>query len=128
MKLIYIAGCYTGTTKEERNLNIEHARAVGREVARLGHFPVIPHCNSAYFDDTAPDIPPEFWLEGDIVLMKRCDSVLFMLGWRRSQGALNEFEEAKKAGLKIHETFTEIVEYNKVLDSDLAGIIGNESG
>lgn len=124
MKLIYIAGAYTGKTKEERNLNIEHARAVGREVARLGYFPVIPHCNTAFYDDTAPDILPEFWLEGDIILMKRCDAVLFMLGWKRSPGALNEYKEAKRAKLTIHETFTEIVECNK--DSDLSGITGNE--
>ena len=116
MKKIYIAGAYSGKTKEERDLNIAHVAAVGREIARLRKgIPIMPHMNSAKFEDLAPDIPKDFWLEGDIEIMKSCDAVIFIAGWDRSPGAVKEMEEAKKAKMLIYrQSFVKVeVEENK---------------
>lgn len=110
MKYVYIAGAYTGKTKEERDLNIAHAEAVGREIARKGKFPVIPHKNTRQFDDSAPDIDKEFWLKGDIGLMLKCDAVIFIEGWEHSLGAVAEMEEAKNANMLIYcQTFAKVI-------------------
>jgi len=100
MKLVFISGPYRDPRGEWYiTQNIQRAMRVGREIALLGGFPVIPHGNTAHMGGT--DIPDSFWLDGDIVLMQRCDAVLFMNGWRHSAGALDEHMEAGLYGLPI---------------------------
>ena len=99
VRLIYIAGAYTGATAEETALNIKFAECFGRLMARKGLMPVMPHMNTAGFEKKAPEIPCEFWLEGDIELMKKCGAVLFLPGRENSPGARKENHEAIKAGM-----------------------------
>ena len=100
MKTAYIAGKYRGTSKYriinkcQVALNIFKAYKVGREVAKLGIFPVIPHCNTAFMGNIQP---AEFWLNGTLDLMCRAsDIVLLIPGWGRSEGAVGEARQAGK--------------------------------
>jgi hypothetical protein len=100
---MYIAGPYSGKSPEEIALNIEFARAVGRYLARLGHFPVIPHANSAEFDRKAPDIGYEFWLNKGLGLLKRCDAICLIPGWENSKGSMLELKTALEHNLQVFE-------------------------
>ena len=51
MKLIYIAGPFTAPTHWQVAQNIRAAEAAGREVALLGHMPVIPHVLGQHYGD-----------------------------------------------------------------------------
>lgn len=112
MRIIYIAGPYRGTTPWQVELNIHRARELGAAVASLGGLPVIPQANTAHFDGLAPD---QFWLDGTLELMRRCDAVMLTRDWARSSGARAEREEALRLGLPVFEDLGKLTAW---LDSD----------
>lgn len=105
MKLVYVAGPYRGKNAWEIEENIHAARRVGARIASLGYMPVIPHANTAHFDGLQSD---EFWLEGTLDLMRRCDMVVMVEGWEKSTGARGEYEEALRIGLPVYESWIEL--------------------
>lgn len=104
MKLIYIAGPYRAPTRDGVELNIQTARAYGRLVVEMGHYPVIPHSNTAHFEHITT-AGPEFYLDGTLELMRRCDGVLVIPGWQNSEGTIGEIKEAKKLGIPVFHCF-----------------------
>lgn len=99
MKLIYICGPYRAETRWEEECNVRRAETIGHMVAALGAYPIIPHSNTRpYFGDAQP---AEFWLEGTLELMRRCDAVLLVGGWANSVGARAEKFEAEKLKIPV---------------------------
>jgi len=43
----YIAGPYSAKTIKQRDKNIRAAWKVGFELAKLGYFPIVPHCRNS---------------------------------------------------------------------------------
>ena len=98
--LIYVAGRYRAATREAIAENIEAARLVGVAAARLGWYPVIPHCNTAHMElDLQHD--DEFWLAGTLELMTRCDAVVLVDGWETSIGTAGEIAKADQIHLPV---------------------------
>lgn len=98
--VVYIAGPYRAPTISGVLANIGRAREAALAVWKAGAVALCPHLNTALFDGEADD---SVWLEGDLVLMRRCDAVLAIDGWRRSTGASLEVECADKYGIRVHE-------------------------
>lgn len=100
MKLIYIAGPYTARTRVETSAHVQRAREAAAEVAGLGLglFPVCPHLLGDGYEDARA---PGWWYAGTLELMRRCDAVLLLEGWRESKGARLEAEAARMAGLPL---------------------------
>lgn len=96
MKVVYVAGPYRAPTHWGVVQNIRRAEEVGLEVAKLGVMPCVPHLASGSFGG---EMPEEFWLEGTMDLLRRCDAVVLVPGWRESRGTLDELCEA--GALKI---------------------------
>jgi len=65
-------------------------------VAELGAMPLCPHTNTRFFDGT---LSGHFWLEGTLELMRRCDAVIFVPGWERSEGSCRERQVAEDSGI-----------------------------
>lgn len=114
VKLLYLAGPFGAPEGDPDplhtvNENILAASRIALEAARAGWMPVCPHKNSAGFQH-CPDLPVEFWYEGDIALMLRCDAVLMLPRFSTSKGALAELDTAKAAGMGIYyyEEFGEV--------------------
>lgn len=101
MHLVYIAGPYRGKTSQEVELNIASAKQVAKLVARKGYMPVTPHLNTQGFEHIAPDLPDEFWLEGTLEIMRRCDYVVLAPGWEFSSGTHKEIQTAKDLHISI---------------------------
>lgn len=67
--------------------NVRRAEALGLEVARLGAMPLIPHANTHLFDGQQTD---QFWIDGTLELLKRCDALVTTEDWTHSSGARGE--------------------------------------
>lgn len=98
MKVIYIAGRFRGETAWDVAQNIRAAEHRGFEVAQLGAMPLIPHANTAQFDRT---LTGQFWLDGTMELLRRCDAVLTVDNWPQSSGARAEVKEAEARGIPV---------------------------
>lgn len=98
MKLIYIAGPYRHPKEHGVFDNIMNAREAGTAIAGRGDewFPVCPHLNSMFMGGIRED---DYWLDGDLELMRRCDALLLLDGWEESSGARAEREVAEAAGI-----------------------------
>jgi hypothetical protein len=100
--IIYIAGPYRSKYGKLGIIrNIWKARQVAKELWKMGHTPICPHLNSALLDGIVPD---QRFLDGDIEILKRCDAIVLMPGWRKSEGARKEFDIAFEE-LAAHKIF-----------------------
>jgi nucleoside 2-deoxyribosyltransferase len=98
VKIVYVAGKFRGKTAWEVAENVRAAERVGFEVAKLGAMPLIPHANTSNFDGT---LTAEFWLEGTMELLRRCDAVLTVDNWQQSTGATLEVIEAEARRMPV---------------------------
>jgi hypothetical protein len=103
MKAVFIAGPFRGANAWEVERNIRRAEELAFAVAEAGAMPLCPHTNTRFFDGTLTD---EFWLEGTMEMMRRCDAVMMVDGWRRSTGATTEHDEAVRARLPVFESIS----------------------
>ena len=98
--VVYIAGKFTGKNGWEVAENVRAAERVGFAVAKMGLMPLIPHANTCHFFGTLSE---EFWYGGTLELLRRCDAVVLVPGWRDSAGARVERDEAVLRGLPVFE-------------------------
>ena len=94
--VVYIAGPFTASTSWGLAENIRAAERWGLEVARFGAMPLIPHSNTGNFHGL---LTPEFWYQGTLELLSRCDGALFIPGWLQSKGSVAEHEWCETNGL-----------------------------
>ena len=108
--IVYIAGLYsTGDV----DINIQTARQVAIKVWEAGFTAITPHLNTIHFE-TDCKCKYEDYIEGDLEIVKRCDCIYLIGGWRYSKGATKEYYEAKKLGIKVFQSFEELKRYYKV--------------
>jgi hypothetical protein len=110
MKLVYIAGPFTGPTAWDVEENVRRAERVALEVACMGAMPVCPHTNTRFFHG---QLTEEFWNEGTMEILKRCDAVMLVPGWSASKHALLEHACALARGVPAfsHERPEEFVRW-----------------
>jgi len=102
MKIVYIAGPYRGETPWDVECNVRHAEELALRVAKAGAIPLCPHTMFRFFNKQCDD---PFWLNGTLELLRRCDAIIMTDDWIQSEGAVGEYDEAKKLGMP---TFIEI--------------------
>ncbi len=98
MKVVYCAGPFRASTAWGIAENVRTAERIGLEVAHAGAMPLIPHANTANFQGEGTD---QFWRNGAMELLRRCDAVLLVPGWEQSSGTLAAIEEARRLRLPI---------------------------
>lgn len=102
-KVVYIAGPFRGPTHWAITQNIRAAEWYALEVWKMGGIALCPHLNTRNFQGELPD---EAWLDGDLVMLERCDAVLLVPNWDRSVGAKAESHHAETKGIPIFTTTT----------------------
>ena len=98
MELAYIVGPYRSDTIHGIVQNIRRAEKYAAKYWQLGYAVICPHKNTALFDGIAPD---SVWLDGDIEILKRCDTIVVTPGWENSSGSINEIKIAEQLGKNI---------------------------
>lgn len=98
--LAYVSGPYRDARGAHFVLaNILRARAVAVELWKMGFAVICPHANTILMDGACPD---EVWLKGDLVMVERCDLIVMIPGWQRSQGAFAEMDHAVAHGVPVY--------------------------
>lgn len=105
MKVVYVAGKFTAPDTWQRVRHVRKAEELGFAVAEAGAMPLIPHANTTNFDGT---LSVEFWYEGTLELLRRCDAMILVPGWEGSRGVAAEIAEAKNLMLPIFERMEEL--------------------
>lgn len=114
MKLFYVAGPFRAPTLAQIQQNIDKARNVAVELAEAGLMPVCVHTMEGLaMHDIQQADRGQFWVDGTLEVMRRCDAVVLVEGWERSQGTLGEIAEARRLGLPIYANAAEAVEANR---------------
>lgn len=118
MKLAYVAGPYRGKSKIKliNRLqvirNIMAARKVAKELWKMGYAVICPHSNTALFDGVTPD---KAFLEGDLLMLDRCDILVLQGKWRKSSGTIGELKRAQRLEMPVYEWHGRLVQ----LDSQM---------
>lgn len=99
---VYVAGPYT---KGDVAVNVRNAFAAADELASLGFAPYVPHATH-FFHMLFPR-PYEFWLKLDNEFLPCCHAVVRLRG--ESSGADKEIDLAKKLGIPVFLSITELV-------------------
>ena len=116
MKLIYIAGPYRPYTNAHgalvdtaHNISIAEMTAV-HLVDTLGHlglFPVVPHLNTRDFENQVKKNHDQYFLDGTMALLERCDAVLLTMPNADvvSVGTKAEVHRAYQLGIQVYRSF-----------------------
>jgi len=107
MRLIYIAGPYRGTTGWEIEENVRQAERVALQVWKMGYAAICPHCNTRMFFG---EIDEDLAMKGCLEILQRCDGVLFIQGWEGSEGAMIEWQEARRRNIPIYYELSALLE------------------
>lgn len=109
MKVIFIAGPFTGKTAWDIERNIRRAEELALKVAEAGHVPLCPHTNSRFFHGQQTE---QFWYDATLELLMRSDGVIMTPDWERSKGARNEHDTARQAGKSVYYHIQDIIDEN----------------
>lgn len=108
MLICYVAGPFRGKNAWEVEKNIRAAEELGFSVAEVGAMPIIPHCNTRFFNGTLTD---QFWLDGTMALLRKADVAIFTENWPVSSGARAERAEAERLGIPCFDSVVDLQEH-----------------
>ena len=111
MIVVYIAGPFRGPNAWAIEQNIRRAEELALAVWRSGMAALCPHTNTRFFQGASDD---DVWLQGDLELLLRCDAVLLVPGWERSQGAMAERARAIEGDIPVFEDLDRLQEWQVV--------------
>lgn len=98
MIVCYVAGPFRAPSGWGIAENVHKARRFGLLVAHAGMMPLVPHAIGEHYHGEGTD---QFWLDGTIELLARCDAIVMIPGWRASSGSLGEYELAAELCMPI---------------------------
>ncbi len=108
--VIYVAGPYRNKSNWVIAQNIRKAETLCLEVWRAGMVALSPHLNTEHFQYELPD---DTWLGGDLELIRRCDAVLLVDGWPKSQGTLDEVRFANSLKIPVLESLEDLIIWSR---------------
>jgi hypothetical protein len=105
MRIVYIAGRYSGNTLAEVERNIDEARKVALMLAQRRIPFLCTILQTAHFDSLLGGGDPgyEYWIDVSLDVVKRCDAVFLVPAWQQSNGARREVQFAREHGMPVFE-------------------------
>ena len=93
-KVAYIAGPYSSSSNGKSvKENINRARIIATYLWDNGIVAICPHMNTAGFEKMTKLNSKDF-VDGDLLLVERCDVLVLMSDWYLSKGAIREVARA----------------------------------
>ena len=107
-KVVYIAGPYRADTAWDIEQNTRRAEDAALYVAHLGATPLCPHTMTRFMQGTLTD---GYWLAATLELARRCDAILLVDGWERSEGSQGEKHGMEEIGRPVFTDRAALVEW-----------------
>jgi hypothetical protein len=108
VKVVYVAGPFRGPDSWAIEQNIRRAEELALEVWKCGAAAICPHTNTRFYQGAAPD---EVWLEGDLEMLARCDAMLVVPNWHKSEGTKAEIARAESRGIPVFYTLADLIKW-----------------
>lgn len=105
--VLYVSGPYSGLDEDAIDVNIKKAGKIAQQLWDEGFTVFCPHTNTAHFSHEST--PYEGYIEGDLVLVARCDAIVMIEDWQKSKGALIEKERAELLNLPVFDLETQSI-------------------
>lgn len=105
-EVCYVAGPYRAETENGVASNIHRAEKVAIALWQQGYSCLCPHKNTSFLGGVVEN--DQVWLDGDLLMMIRCDFVVLVEGWSLSSGTCTEIEIAFKYDIPV---YTSIVSF-----------------
>lgn len=118
MPLVYVSGPYRAPTEFGVGANVRRASGAALSLWRMGCAVICPHKNTLGWTG-APNLSGDgelddsVWLDGDVIMLKRCDAVFMLPDWKTSEGAVIEHTAATEAEIPILYTFADTAMFLK---------------
>jgi hypothetical protein len=119
-KLVYVAGPFRGPTNYDIQRNCDNAEDLALCVWKTGGIAICPHLNTRHFQGQLKD---QIWLEADLLIVKRCDALITVPGWKQSAGTRHEMELAKEWHIPV---FHRLEDLNTWLESSFGKVPTSE--
>jgi len=113
-KIAYVAGPYRAETEYGVKCNINRAEKVAGFLWQEGYPTICPHKNTAFFGGLTGN--DNDWLEGDLIILARCDFVVLVEGWENSSGTKAEIKFAEMHGIPVYESIDDFLTNYKHVD------------
>lgn len=105
MKLLYVAGPYSGPTSAHVQENLHRAWRTSLTLMKAGYATHCPHLNTQRMDGA---LDYEDFMRIDFEVIKRCDGVFLVSGWQHSPGTLREIAYAQERGIPVYEDLEQL--------------------
>jgi hypothetical protein len=92
--IAYVAGPYRNSPD-----GIDRAVRFSKVLWGRGIPTICPHANSLNFEHDIPN--DDIFLDGYLDILRKCDEIYILPGWKTSVGTLGELKLARELGLKV---------------------------
>ena len=122
--LVYVAGPYRGKSRFrlvrffQVLRNIWRARRVAMMLWEKGFVAVCPHLNTFLMDNVCPQ---EWFLEGDLEILAKCDAVVVLPRYHESTGALGEIRFAQEHRIPVFYSVADCVGWVSLKEQLMGG-------
>jgi nucleoside 2-deoxyribosyltransferase len=87
------------------------------DLLKIGFSVHCPHMNTAFMDGVWGKNDKEKWLEVDFEIIRRCDCIVMIPGWEKSEGAKAERKLAKELNIPVFYYPRDVVEMAMFADT-----------
>lgn len=107
-KLVYVAGPFRAPNCWEVQKNVMQAMEMALKIWKAGHVAICPHANTMFYQGACSD---DTWLRGDLVILRKCDTLVTVGPWLTSEGSRGEVQLATELGLSCFLTWESLQDW-----------------
>ena len=114
---VFLAGKYTGKTKEETRENIQTAEDYSVRLWNMGYSVFCPHLNTKLFEEKSCKATYEDYIQFTLAMIPSCDVMFLLPNWKDSPGSIRERAVASECNIPIAYSIKDLTN----IKSDLFG-------
>ena len=110
--IAYVIGPIRSKWRIVRWLNINSARLTAIKLWSAGFAVICPHMNSACMRHKVDE---DRFIEGDLVLIEKCDFAVVVGKWENSVGSLAEIKLCRRLNMPVYHSVKEAIKYGSII-------------